>query len=117
LSLSRNSFGIYHHTDPHETDQVDFRPFWKTTRGDEWAVSKPGKAWILERINEYEKLKGPFGVDEVEGQKRLKEKQKDWIASLASQFMKLWPNFDWREVLGNDKSEEEKKKASRVSRF
>jgi hypothetical protein len=106
---------LIHDKVPHDTDLLDFRPFVKTGRGKEWALSKEGKNWIIDRICQYEQIKGPLGVDGFENKRRLKKHQKAWIIQLAADYIANWPDFEWREVIGKRSSQKALRKAKKVS--
>ena len=98
------------------TDKLTFRPFVQLpNRGPStWAVSDQGKRWIIERIPVYDDVRGPRGVKEAEAATSKRKKQKDWKKRLASDYMDNWPDFDWKEVVGENASQSTLRVAQKV---
>ena len=80
-----------------------------------WALSDEGKRWVIERIKVYEDIGGARGVSEAESSSGKKKKQKDWKKRLATDYMANWPEFDWKEVVGENPSKSTLDTAKNVS--
>ncbi|KAF8490862.1 hypothetical protein BU17DRAFT_72688 [Hysterangium stoloniferum] len=70
-----------------------------------WALSDPGKRWVIDRMPVYEDIRAPRGIDNAEAIISKKTKQKDWKKRLATAYMDNWPDFMWDEVVGENPSQ------------
>ncbi|KIJ32611.1 hypothetical protein M422DRAFT_52768 [Sphaerobolus stellatus SS14] len=86
-------------------DKLPFRPFQKTTRSAQWAVSDEGKRWITQRLANYANMKPPGGLlPKSESTNRHLTHCQWWTRELARAYLANWPDFNVEETLGTEYS-------------
>ncbi|KIJ30818.1 hypothetical protein M422DRAFT_53614 [Sphaerobolus stellatus SS14] len=82
------------------SDLLAFRPFEKSPRGEQWAVSDDGKQWISQRMTSFSNMEPPGGLPVDEVTKRVMTHRQWWMSELTKMYMANWPDFNVQEVLG-----------------
>ncbi|KIJ41653.1 hypothetical protein M422DRAFT_255271 [Sphaerobolus stellatus SS14] len=90
------------------SDLLPFRPFEKSPRGEQWAVSDQGKQWISQRIPSFSNMEPPGGLPTDEVTNRVMTHRQWWTSELSKMYMANWPNFDSEEVLGTQYTPKQK---------
>ncbi|KIJ24090.1 hypothetical protein M422DRAFT_275211 [Sphaerobolus stellatus SS14] len=91
------------------SDKLSYRPFQKTARGEQWAVSDGGKYWITQRLSSFRNMQSPGGLPKDEATNRLMTHRQWWVSQLCEAYMANWPDFDLEEVLGSGYTPAQKK--------